>query len=310
MTFHHIPIMKEACVEGLAIKPDGIYIDGTLGGGGHAQAILEQLTKGRLIGIDRDFAAIRAATQRLAAYSQNFVAYKRNYREIPDVVREAGLIGVNGILLDLGVSSHQLDSPDRGFSFHEDAPLDMRMNQSDQLKASDVVNTYSEEALYTIIKDYGEERWAKRIAQFIVKERSVKPLETTFDLVRVIKQAIPKKVRVDGGHPARKTFQAIRIEVNGELDALSETIINLVEVLKPNGRLAIITFHSLEDRIVKHTFKELAKDCICPPEFPICTCQHRSVIKVVNRKPIVPSETEIAENPRARSAKLRICQKL
>ncbi len=310
MTFHHIPIMKEACIEGLAINPSGIYIDGTLGGGGHAQAILEQLKTGRLIGIDRDFAAIRAASQRLASFSQNFVAYKRNYREIPDVIREEGLAGVDGILLDLGVSSHQLDTPERGFSFHEDAPLDMRMNQSDQLTASDVVNTYSENALYTIIKDYGEERWAKRIAQFIINERAIKPLETTFDLVRVIKQAIPKKVRVDGGHPARKTFQAIRIEVNGELDALNETIINLVGVLKPKGRLAIITFHSLEDRIVKHTFKELAKDCICPPEFPICTCQHRSVVKVVNRKPIVPTESEIANNPRARSAKLRICQKI
>ncbi len=310
MTFHHIPIMKEACIKSLAIKADGVYVDGTLGGGGHAHAILMHLETGRLIGIDRDFAAIRAASQRLATYSQNFVAYKRNYKEIPQVIREEGLVGVDGILLDLGVSSHQLDTPERGFSFHEDAPLDMRMNQSDQLTASDVVNTYSERELYNIIKNYGEERWAKRIAQFIVNERTVKPFETTFDLVRVIKQAIPKKVRVDGGHPARKTFQAIRIEVNGELDALSETIVNLVEVLKPNGRLAIITFHSLEDRIVKHTFKELAKDCICPPEFPICTCQHRSIVKLVNRKPIVPTEREVADNPRARSAKLRVCQKI
>ncbi len=309
MTFHHIPIMLDACIEGLMIKQNGIYIDGTLGGGGHAEAVLAKLEKGRLIGIDRDFNAIRAASQRLAHYSQQFVAYKRNYSEIPALLQDENISGVDGILLDLGVSSHQLDTAERGFSFHDDAPLDMRMNQSDYLTASDVVNTYSEAALCKIIETYGEERWAKRIAQFIVRQREIEPIQTTLDLVRVIKQAIPKKARQDG-HPARKTFQAIRIEVNDELDQLADVIKKLADVLNPGGRLAIITFHSLEDRIVKHTFRELARDCICPPEFPVCTCQHRAIVKIVNRKPIIPSEQEVAANPRARSAKLRICQKL
>ncbi len=309
MKFHHIPIMLDACIEGLAVKPDGIYIDGTLGGGGHAEAVLTLLERGRLIGVDRDFDAIRAASQRLAHYSQLFVAYQRNYCEIPELLAEENIAGVDGILLDLGVSSHQLDTAERGFSFHEDAPLDMRMNRSDYLTASDVVNTYSEADLYRIIRDYGEERWAKRIAQFIVEQRQVEPLQTTLDLVRVIKQAIPKKARQDG-HPARKTFQAIRIEVNNELEQLAETIKRLVATLNVGGRLAIITFHSLEDRIVKQTFRELTHDCICPPQIPVCKCQHRATVKLVNRKPIVASELEIANNPRARSAKLRICQKL
>ncbi len=308
MTFHHIPIMLEACIEGLAIKPNGVYIDGTLGGGGHAEAILGQLDKGRLIGVDRDFEAVRAATQRLVGFSQSFVAYQRNYQDIPSILEAEKLSGVDGILLDLGVSSHQLDTAERGFSFHSDAPLDMRMNQSDFLTASDVVNTYSEAALFSIIKDYGEERWAARIAKFIVAARAERPLETTFDLVRVIKQAIPKKAREEG-HPARRTFQAIRIEVNNELEQLSKTIENLVGTLTCGGRLAIISFHSLEDRIVKHTFKELAKGCICPPQFPVCTCQHEAAVTLINRKPIVPDAVELAENPRARSAKLRICQK-
>ncbi len=309
MKFHHIPIMLDACIKGLAVKPNGIYIDGTLGGGGHAEALLAQLEKGRLIGIDRDFDAIRAASQRLAHYSQSFVAYKRNYSEIPVLLQDENIPGVDGILLDLGVSSYQLDTAERGFSFHEDAPLDMRMNQSDYLTASDVVNTYSEAALYKIIKTYGEERWAKRIAQFIVKQRELEPIQTTLDLVRVIKQAIPKKARQDG-HPARKTFQAIRIEVNNELEQLAEVIESLAAVLNPDGRLAIITFHSLEDRIVKHTFRELSRDCICPPEFPVCRCQHSAIVKIVNKKPITPSEKELEANPRARSAKLRICQRL
>ncbi len=310
MSTYHTPIMRDDCVAALAIKPQGVYIDGTLGGGGHSEAILEALQGGRLIGIDRDFDAIRAATQRLVRFSQSFVAYNRNYRDIPRVIAEEKLTGVDGILLDLGVSSHQLDTAERGFSFHDNAALDMRMNQSDDMTAADVVNTYSEADLNRIIRDYGEERWAKRIAQFIVKAREERPLETTFDLVEVIKKAIPKKARDGGGHPARRTFQAIRIEVNDELDALRETIIALVDSLNTGGRLAIITFHSLEDRIVKHVYRDLAQSCTCPPDFPICRCGGRAVVKIINKKPIVARSHEVAENPRARSAKLRVCQKL
>ncbi len=310
MNTYHTPIMKDDCIKGLAIKPQGIYIDGTLGGGGHSEAILESLDGGRLIGIDRDFDAIRAASQRLAHFSQSFVAYNKNYRDIPDVIAAENLVGVDGILLDLGVSSHQLDTAERGFSFHEDAALDMRMNQSDEMTAADVVNNYSEADLHRIIRDYGEERWAKRIAQFIVEARREKPLKTTFELVEVIKKAIPKKARDGGAHPARRTFQAIRIEVNDELDALRETIIALVDSLNPGGRLAIISFHSLEDRIVKHVYRDLAQRCTCPPDFPVCRCGGRAIVKIINKKPIVADPEEIAENPRARSAKLRICQKI
>ncbi len=310
MNTYHTPIMKDDCIKGLAIKPQGVYIDGTLGGGGHSEAILESLDGGRLIGIDRDFDAIRAATQRLARFSQSFVAYNRNYRDIPAVIAEEKLTGVDGILLDLGVSSHQLDTAERGFSFHENALLDMRMNQSDEMTAADVVNGYSEVELHRIIRDYGEERWAKRIAQFIVATRKDKPLETTFDLVEVIKKAIPKKARDGGAHPARRTFQAIRIEVNDELDRLRETVLALVDSLNPAGRLAIITFHSLEDRIVKHAYRDLAQSCTCPPDFPVCRCGGRAIVKIINKKPIVAGLKEMTDNPRARSAKLRICQKI
>ncbi|HHV26843.1 16S rRNA (cytosine(1402)-N(4))-methyltransferase RsmH [Anaerosalibacter bizertensis] len=310
MKFKHVPVMLNEVLEGLNIKEDGIYVDGTLGGAGHSTEIVKRLSTGKLIGIDQDENAIKKSKEVLADYSDRTIIVKENFKNIKNVLNTLGINKVDGILLDLGVSSHQLDEEERGFSYNKDAPLDMRMDRGNAFSAWDVVNKYSEKELEKIIWDFGEEKWAKRIAKFIVEERREAPIDTTFELVSVIKKAIPKKVRSQGGHPARKTFQAIRIEVNQELDILKNSILNANEVLNESGRLCIITFHSLEDRIVKDTFKYLNKDCICPPEFPVCTCNKKRELKILTRKPIIPSEEEIETNPRSRSAKLRIGEKV
>lgn len=310
MKFKHVPVMLNEVLEGLNIKEDGIYVDGTLGGAGHSTEIVKRLSTGKLIGIDQDENAIKKSKEVLADYSDRTIIVKENFKNIKNVLNTLGINKVDGILLDLGVSSHQLDEEERGFSYNKDAPLDMRMDRGNAFSAWDVVNKYSEKELEKIIWDFGEEKWAKRIAKFIVEERREAPIDTTFELVSVIKKAIPKKVRSQGGHPARKTFQAIRIEVNQEIDILKNSILNANEVLNESGRLCIITFHSLEDRIVKDTFKYLNKDCICPPEFPVCTCNKKRELKILTRKPIIPSEEEIETNPRSRSAKLRIGEKV
>lgn len=310
MEFKHVSVLLEESLEGLNIKEDGIYIDGTLGGAGHSLEIVKRLTTGKLIGIDQDENALNKARQVLSEYSDRVIFVHDNYENIDSILENLNIEGVDGILLDLGVSSHQLDEKSRGFSHNNDARLDMRMDGTSSLTALDVVNNYSERELEDIIFNYGEDRWARRIAQFIVEERRVKPIETTFELVTAIKKAIPKEVRKDGHHPAKKTFQAIRIEVNRELDVLKESIPKMVRLLNPHGRLAIITFHSLEDRIVKNEFKDLFKDCICPPEVPICKCDKRREINIITRKPIVASKMELDENPRSRSAKLRVCEKI
>lgn len=312
MNFEHISVLLNECINGLDIKPEGVYVDCTLGGGGHSSQIAARLSdKGLLIGIDQDKNAIAAASQRLKDYS-NVKYVHDNFSNIKDIVEGLGLgqDSVDGFLLDLGVSSHQLDEADRGFSYNHDAPLDMRMDVRCPLSAYKVVNEYTAEDLNRIIKEYGEERWAKRIAEFIVKEREIKPIETTFELVSVIKKAVPKGARADGPHPAKRTFQAIRIEVNNELGILENTINNMVDILKPKGRICIITFHSLEDRIVKNVFRNLENPCTCPRDFPICVCGKKPKVKVVTRKPIVPSEEELKVNHRSRSAKLRIVEKL
>jgi 16S rRNA (cytosine1402-N4)-methyltransferase len=306
MDFHHISVLRDACIEGLALRPDGIYVDGTLGGGGHAEAILEQLTTGKLIGIDQDADALAAATKRLERFGDRFIPYRSNFADLEHVLVDLGIDAIDGILLDLGVSSYQLDEADRGFSYMADGELDMRMDRRQALTAADVVNTYSEEALTEIITSYGEERWAKRIAEFICQER---PIETTEELVAVIKKAVPKGARRDGPHPAKRTFQAIRIEVNDELGVITRAIDAAVARMRPGGRIAIITFHSLEDRIVKNHFKELAKGCVCPPEFPVCVCDKEREVKIITRKPILPTEEELEQNPRARSAKLRVAER-
>ncbi len=310
MEFHHVSVLLNEVIEGLNIKDDGIYVDGTLGGAGHSLEIVKRIKSGKLVGIDQDLNALNKASEVLADYKDKIHLIHSNYENIDRVVKELGIFKVDGILLDLGVSSHQLDEESRGFSHNKDAPLDMRMDSSGSLTAWDVVNKYSQDELERIIKDYGEDRWAKRIAEFIVSERNEKPIETTLELVTVIKKAIPKAVRMEGHHPAKKTFQAIRIEVNRELEVLSNSIKKMVDLLNPGGRLAIITFHSLEDRIVKEAFKELFKDCICPPEYPKCICDKKREIKIITRKPIVPGLKELEINPRSRSAKLRIAEKL
>ncbi len=310
MEFHHVSVLLNEVIEGLNIKEDGIYVDGTLGGAGHSLEIVKRLKDGKLVGIDQDTNALNKASQVLEGYKDKTHLVHSNYENIDKVLEELGIEAVDGILLDLGVSSHQLDEESRGFSHNKDAPLDMRMDRSLEFSAWDLVNKYSKEELEKIIWDYGEDRWAKRIAEFIVEERKEKPIDTTLELVSVIKKAIPKAVRMEGHHPAKKTFQAIRIEVNRELDVLKKSIKTMVDVLKPGGRLAIITFHSLEDRIVKEAFKELFKDCICPPEYPQCICDKKREIKIITRKPIGPSSQELELNPRSRSAKLRIAEKL
>lgn len=310
MEFQHVSVLLNEVIEGLNIKKDGIYIDGTLGGAGHSYEILKRLDNGKLIGIDQDLNALKKAETVLEEHKDNIILVHDNYENIDKVLVDLNINKIDGILLDLGVSSHQLDEKSRGFSHNKDAPLDMRMDETSDFSAWDVVNNYSEKELERIIWDYGEERWAKRIAKFIVEERKTKPIDTTLQLVSVIKKAIPKEVRQGGHHPGKKTFQAIRIEVNRELDVLTNSIPKMVNLLNTGGRLAIITFHSLEDRIVKEGFKELYKDCICPPELPKCICNKRREIEIITRKPIIPTKEEIKRNPRSRSAKLRIAEKL
>ena len=310
MDFKHISVLLDETIDGLDIKPDGIYVDGTLGGGGHSYEILKRLSpKGRLIGIDQDGEALKAAGERLKEFENQITLVRSNYCEIDKVLKELNVEKVDGILLDIGVSSYQLDNLERGFSYKSDAPLDMRMDTRQELTAADVVNTYSENELFKIIKDYGEDKFAKNIAKHIVLARKEKPLETTKELSEVIKRAIPMKVQAKGGHPAKKTFQAIRIEVNQELTVLKESIDKMIDLLKPNGRICIITFHSLEDRIVKTKFRENENPCTCPPNFPVCVCGKKSKGKVITRKPIIPSEDEIEENKRTKSSKLRIFER-
>ncbi|MBQ0079822.1 MAG: 16S rRNA (cytosine(1402)-N(4))-methyltransferase RsmH [Eubacterium sp.] len=310
MDFKHVPVLYNECLENLKIKPDGIYVDGTLGGGGHSHGIGERLSpKGTLIGIDRDQDAIKAAGERLKDLDCNVILVQSNYADIKEVLEDLDIEGIDGALLDIGVSSYQLDNSERGFSYMQDAPLDMRMNRNESFSAYDVINDYSENRLYEIISKYGEERWAKRIAQFIVDARADGPIETTGQLVDIIKAAIPASARRDGPHPAKRTFQAIRIEVNSELDQLESAVDKYCDVLNPRGRLCIITFHSLEDRIVKEAFRDRLNPCTCPPELPVCVCGKKSDVKKVTGKPIVSCEQELEENPRARSAKLRVIEK-
>jgi 16S rRNA (cytosine1402-N4)-methyltransferase len=309
MSFNHVSVLLGECIEALNVKPNGIYVDGTLGGGGHSFKILQLLDSGKLIGIDQDTDALNAATGRLKIFEDRFVPFHSNFSKLTYVLDELGVEKIDGLLLDLGVSSYQLDEAERGFSYMNDGKLDMRMNQSDTFTAYEIVNTYSEAQLTQIISEYGEENWANRIAKFIVAERSEKPIETTFELVEVIKKAIPAGARKDGPHPAKRTFQAIRIEVNNELKIIEQTIEQAVERMNKGGRIAIITFHSLEDRIVKNAFRRLAQGCTCPPEFPVCVCGGKPKVKLISRKPILPSDEEIEGNPRARSAKLRVVEK-
>ncbi|MCI9565358.1 MAG: 16S rRNA (cytosine(1402)-N(4))-methyltransferase RsmH [Eubacterium sp.] len=310
MDFKHVSVLLDETITGLNIKPDGIYVDGTLGGGGHAYEVLKRLSpKGRLIGIDQDGEALKAAGERLKEFENQVTLVRDNYCEIERVLKDLNIETVDGIVLDIGVSSYQLDNLERGFSYKSDAPLDMRMDTRQGLTAADVVNTYSENELFKIIKEYGEDKFAKNIAKHIVLARKDKPLETTEELSNVIKRAIPMKVQAKGGHPAKKTFQAIRIEVNRELTVLKESIDKMIEHLNPDGRICIITFHSLEDRIVKMKFRENENPCTCPPDFPVCVCGKESKGRVVTRKPIIPSEEEIKVNKRAKSSKLRIFER-
>lgn len=310
MDFKHVSVLLDECIEGLNIKPDGIYVDGTLGGGGHSKEIAKKLENGTLIGIDQDQNAIKKATEVLKPYEDRVILVNDNFSNIKNILFKLNIEGIDGLLLDLGVSSHQLDEGDRGFSYQKDARLDMRMNSKAKISAWDVVNGYSEEDLHRIIKSYGEERWAKRIAEFICIEREIKQIDTTFELVEVIKKAIPSGARKGGPHPARRTFQAIRIEVNDELEIIKKTIMDTIKLMKRGGRICIITFHSLEDRIVKETFKELSLSCICPPELPICMCDKKREVKIITKKPIISSGEELEDNSRARSAKLRIAEKI
>lgn len=310
MAFEHKSVLLEETIDSLAIKPDGIYVDGTLGGGGHAFEVCRRLgDKGRLVGIDQDEAAIGAASERLAQFQDKVTVVRSNYENIAAVLADLGIEKADGIYLDLGVSSYQLDTVERGFTYREDAPLDMRMDQRNSQTAADIVNTYSEMDLYRIIRDYGEDRFAKNIAKHIVRVRQEKPFETTGELIEVIKAAIPAKVRATGGHPAKRTFQALRIELNHELDVLNKSIDTMIELLNPGGRLSIITFHSLEDRIVKSRFRTNENPCICPPGFPVCMCGKESRGIVVTRKPIVPTNEEIEANKRAKSSKLRVFER-
>ncbi len=310
MEFKHVSVLLNECIEGLKIKENGIYVDGTLGGGGHSSEILKNLSnEGLLIGIDQDKDALKAASARLQNY-KNVKYVHNNFYNIDSILNELGIEKIDGMLMDLGVSSYQLDTGDRGFSYMQDAPLDMRMNRENSLSAYDVVNNYDEEEIYRIIRDYGEEKFAKRIARFIVENREKKAIETTLELVDIIKAAIPAKARREGPHPAKRTFQAIRIEVNSELSILNKAIEDGVNRLNKGGRMAIITFHSLEDRIVKIKFKELATACTCPKEFPICVCGGKAKVKIISRKAIEPSKEEVDKNPRSRSAKLRVIERI
>lgn len=308
MNFHHVSVLLQECIDNLNIKPDGIYVDGTMGGGGHSLEIAKRLKSGRLICIDQDPNAHEAAGKRLAEYKDRITFVRDNFGNIKSILDSLGIEKIDGMLLDIGVSSHQLDEAERGFSYQQDAPLDMRMNPDKPFSAYEVVNEYDEDELDRVIFTYGEERWARRIAQFIVKEREAKPIETTGELVEIIKKAVPKGARKDGPHPAKRTFQAIRIEVNGELDVLQQAIDDVAARLSVGGRLCIITFHSLEDRIVKEAFRKQENPCICPPQFPVCVCGKKPLGRVITRKPILPSKEELEVNPRSRSAKLRVLE--
>ena len=311
MEFKHVSVLKNECIEGLQIKSSGTYVDGTFGGGGHAMEIISRLNgNGRFVGIDQDQDAVENGRAKLEPYKEKAQLVRNNFSNIISIMKDLHIVSVDGILLDIGVSSYQLDTGERGFSYMHDAELDMRMDQRNPMTAKRMIAEYSEKELADIIKDYGEERWAARIAQFIVAERKIKPIETTGELVEVIKKAVPKGARKDGPHPAKRTFQALRIAVNNELGILEQAIEDMAGLLAPGGRLCIITFHSLEDRIVKQTFHRLEHPCTCPPEFPVCVCGKKPTIRVITRKPILPSEEELEFNPRARSAKLRILEKL
>ena len=310
MTFRHVSVLLKETIEGLNIRPDGIYADGTLGGGGHASEVAARLTEGgRLIGIDQDADAIAAATERLKPFGDRVTIVRDNYVNMKHVLADLGIEAVDGICLDLGVSSYQLDTAERGFSYMEDAPLDMRMDRRADRTAADLVNECSEQELFRIIRDYGEDRFAKNIAKHIVKARERKAIRTTGELADIIRGAIPMKIQVTGGHPAMRTFQALRIALNGELQVLEDSIDEMIGLLKPGGRICIITFHSLEDRIVKNGFRRNESPCTCPPGFPVCVCGKKSRGVVITKKPILPSEEETEENPRSRSAKLRIFER-
>ncbi len=311
MEFNHKSVLLHETIENLNIKPDGIYVDGTLGGAGHSSEIVKRLSeKGRLIGIDQDADAIAAATGRLSDYADRVMIIRSNYAAMKSELQKIGITQVDGILLDLGVSSFQLDTPERGFTYREeDAPLDMRMDQRQSQTAKDIVNGYSEQELYRIIRDFGEDRFAKNIAKHIVTERQKKEIETTGELTEIIRASIPMKVQATGGHPAKRTFQAIRIELNRELEVLQDNLDEMIDLLSDGGRLCIITFHSLEDRIVKTSFRKNENPCTCPKEFPVCVCGKVSKGKVITRKPILPSEEELEENKRAKSAKLRVFER-
>lgn len=312
MMFEHKSVLLYETIDSLNVKPDGIYVDGTLGGGGHALEVCRRLGEyGRLIGIDQDADAIAAASERLRDYEDRVTIVRSNYEEIQSVLKDLGIEKADGIYLDLGVSSYQLDTPERGFTYREDdAPLDMRMDQRNTQTAADIVNTYSEFDLYRIIRDYGEDKFAKNIAKHIVRARETKRIETTGELTEIIKEAVPAKVRAVGGHPSKKTFQAIRIELNQELEVLNNSIDTMIDLLKPGGRLAVITFHSLEDRIVKIRFRNKENPCTCPPDFPVCVCGKVSKGRVITRKPVVPSEEEIEGNKRSKSSKLRVFERI
>lgn len=311
MEFKHISVLLEETIKELHIRPDGIYVDGTLGGGGHAYEICKRLSKkGRYIGIDQDADAIAAGSQRLEEFKDRVTIVRDNYVHMPKILHELGIDKVDGILLDLGVSSFQLDEKDRGFTYREDVPLDMRMDQRQTLTAREIVNEYSEMELFRVIRDYGEEKFAKNIAKHIVNRRKEKPIETTGELTEVIKNAIPMKVRAVGGHPSKRTFQAIRIECNHELDVLRDSLDAMIDLLKPEGRLCVITFHSLEDRIVKRAFKKNENPCTCPPNFPVCVCGKVSKGRQVTRKPIIPGDEELEQNKRAKSSKLRVFERV
>lgn len=310
MTFEHRSVLLNETVDSLNIKPDGIYVDGTLGGGGHAYEVAKRLgPSGRLIGIDQDADAIAAATERLKDYKDKVTIVRSNYRNIREVLEGLRIQKADGIYLDLGVSSYQLDTVNRGFTYRENAPLDMRMDQRNEKTAADIVNDYGEMELYRVIRDYGEEKFAKNIAKHIVQARKTGRIETTDQLVEIIKAAIPAKMRAEGGHPAKRTFQALRIELNQELEVLNESIDTMIGLLNPGGRLSIITFHSLEDRIVKTRFRTNENPCICPPDFPVCVCGRKSRGKVITKKPIVPGDEEITENRRSKSSKLRVFER-
>lgn len=310
VNFVHKSVLLDETIEMLNIKPDGIYVDGTLGGGGHSYEICKRLGEsGRLIGIDQDEAAIIAGGKRLEEFGDKVTIVRSNYSNMKEVLQNLGIEKVDGIILDLGVSSHQIDTPERGFSYRENAPLDMRMDTRGNMTAKDIINGYSEMELYRIIRDYGEDKFAKNIAKHIVKRREIAPLETTDELTEAIKAAIPMKIRMNSGHPAKKTFQAIRIELNKELEVLTDSLDSMISLLNPSGRLCIITFHSLEDRIVKSIYRKNVNPCTCPPNFPVCICGNVSQGQAVTRKPIIPSEIEMEENKRAKSSKLRVFEK-